>query len=771
MIRIKHIKFLLIIMWSVFFVACSNMKYLPDNESLYVGADVIVEPQNTTGRKNIRSELEEVIRPEPNSSFLGLRPSLWFYNVAGENANKGIRKWIKNKLGEAPVLLSQVDPHLIEELIINRLQNNGYFKGEATHEIVEKNNKAEVKYTVTVNKPYIFNEIKYPSGNDSLSAAIRRMQNKSLVYTGLQYNLDILRDERSRIDSELKNLGYYFFNPDFLVFVADTTVGEKRINIALNIKPDVPEKALLKYRFDKIFVMPQYSLGRRRAQTARRTSDTTYFNNYYFVERVNNFRHKILSRYIKIEEGSLYSKRDHDLTISRLMSMGTFKFVNIAYTDTVIDNEGKLDARINLTQLLPKTLKVDLEIGSKSNNYTGPSLITSLTNRNTWKGGELLKFSINGAYELQLSGKSKGFNSWEFGTGIQLITPRFIAPFKVSDASSVHIPKTKFDLQLKTLHRVEYYDMNGLNFTAGYIWRSTNTEEFEVNPIAINYSKLRNTTDTFNLLLDRNPYLRRTFEEQFTLGSTASYTLNTMAELPQKHQYYLNVMADVSGNLASLAHRISTGEKSTDERPYEILGSRYSQYSKLTTDFRYYLNFDDNNTLATRLMAGAGIPYGNSFVMPYSKQYFSGGSNSIRAFLPRSLGPGSYDVNEDDLTGYFDQSGDIKLEFSAEFRFAIISVLKGAVFTDIGNVWLARDSEYLTGGEFTKNFINELAVGSGLGLRIDLSFFLLRFDLGIPLRKPYLPEKERWVIDEIDFSSGAWRRDNLVINIAVGYPF
>lgn len=771
MIRVKYIKFLLLIMWSVFFIACSNLKYLPDNESLYIGSDIIVEPPKTSGKKKIKSELEEVIRPKPNFSFLGLRPSLWFYNIAGENANKGIRKWIKNKLGEAPVLLSQIDPELIEELMINRLQNNGYFKSEVSHEITEKKKKSKLEYTVTVEEPYVFDEITYPTGNDSLSAAIKATQDKSLIYKGLQYNLNILKDERSRIDSELKNLGYYFFNPDFLVFIADTTVGEKKVNVELHIKPETPDQALITYSFDKIYVLPQYTLGRRRAEIARRKRDTIYDNNYYFVERVNNFKHKILSRYIKIEEGRIYSKRDHDLTISRLMSMGTFKFVSIDYSDTIIEQMGQLDARINLTQLLPKTLKIDLEIGSKSNNYTGPSIITSLINRNTWRGGELLKFSINGAYELQLSGTSKGFNSWELGSGIQLITPRFIAPFKVTDASSVHIPKTKFDLQLKTLHRVEYFDMNGLNFTAGYIWRSTNTQEFEINPIAINYSKLRNTTDTFNLLLDRNPYLRRTFEEQFTLGSTASYTLNTMAELKKKSQYYLNVMADVSGNLASAVHRISTGEKSTDERPYELFGSRFSQYSKLTTDFRYYLNFDDKNTWASRLIMGAGIPYGNSTVMPYTKQFFSGGSNSIRAFLPRSLGPGSYDVDDYDLTGYFDQSGDIKIELSTEFRFAIISVLKGAVFTDIGNVWLTRKSEYLPGGEFNQDFLSELAVGAGFGLRVDLSFFLLRFDLGIPLRKPALPKNDRWVINEIDFGSGEWRRDNLVINIAVGYPF
>lgn len=767
---VKCLRIFTMILVLAFITSCSNLKYLPENDALYTGAEINVLPEGTRGDKNIKNELEEVVRPQPNSSFLGLRPSLWFYNIAGENADKGIRKWIKDKLGEEPVLLSQVDQSIIESLMVNRLQNLGYFNSSATSEVKQDGKKAEVEYTVTVREPYIFNEINYPGETDSLSVAIRATQANSLIYTGLQYNLDILKEERVRIDSELKNKGYYFFNPDFLVFVADSSVGDRKVDVALRVKPETPRKGLITYNFNNIYVVPQYSLGRERAQR-RILYDTIYEHKYYFVEGVQNFNHKILSRYIKIEEGNLYSKRDHDLTISRLMSMGTFKFVNIEYKDSVIDDKGYLQAEINLTQLLPKKLKVDFEVGSKDNNYTGPSIIAGFTNRNTWKGGELLRFSINGAYEAQLSGDQKGFNSWELGAGLQLITPRFIAPFRVTGESSVHIPKTKFDLQFKTLHRVEYFDMDGLNFTAGYIWRSTNTQEFEVNPIAINYSKLRNTTKVFDNLLDRNPYLRRTFQEQFTLGSTASYTLNTILGNRERNQYFFNALLDVSGNLASLIHSVATGERSSDESPYTIFNSRYSQYSKLSTDFRYYLNFDENNTLASRLMIGAGIPYGNSTVIPYTKQFFSGGSNSIRAFLPRSLGPGSYLADKEEQGGYFDQSGDIKLELNAEYRFSIISVLKGALFTDIGNVWLTRANEFLPGAEIEKDFLKELAVGAGVGLRIDLSFFLIRFDLGIPLRKPFLPENQRWVVDKIDFGNREWRRDNMVLNIAVGYPF
>ncbi len=763
----KYIFYFALTLWIFVSASCSNTRYLPANEQLYTGAQVKIEPHDTHNKKHIKGELEKVLRPKPNGSFLGIRPGLWLYNIAGKNADKGFRKWLK-KIGEPPVYLSAVDPFLTSDLMKDKLDNMGYFKSRVDHEVISKRNKASIVYTAKVSRPYKLDMIEYPSEDDSLSIDIRTSRNNALIWKGQQYDLNLLKAERARIDTELKNEGFFFFNPDFLIYKVDTTPGDRLINMSVDVKPDVPEKAKTIYTLNKIYVVPQAQNIRRRLYER----DTIYDLGYYFVERMNNIRHKALARNIKIRENEKYSKTDHDLTVSRLMGMGVFKYVSIDYNDTIIDGKGYLDAVIKVTRLLPKTLKVDLDLGSKNNNYSGPSMTVSFTNRNLWKGSELLKFNLNGAYEVQLSGDQKGFNSWELGAGIQLTTPKFLAPFKIRHESSYHIPKTKFDFQFTALHRVQYFDMNGFNFTYGYIWKESETKEYQVNPVAVNYSKLRNTTAKFDSVLTSNPYLKRTFEEQFTFGSTASFTLNTLTGIVKRDQYYLNIMLDLSGNTTSLLKKIGTGEKPSEERPYTLLGSRFSQYSKLSTDFRYYNNFDKNNTLATRIIAGAGIPYGNSTVMPYSKQFFSGGANSVRAFLPRSLGPGSYRPPDTVISGFFDQSGDIRLELNAEFRFTIVSILKGAVFADAGNVWLANRNEFLPGGEFdSKRFLKEVAVGAGLGLRVDLSFFLIRLDVAIPLRKPYLPENERWVAGKIDFGDRQWRRDNLVYNIAVGYPF
>ena len=455
------------------------------------------------------------------------------------------------------------------------------------------------------------------------------------------------------------------------------------------------------------------------------------------------------------------------------MGMGVFKFASIKFTDTIISNQGTLDAWINLTQLQKKSLQVQIQTVTKSNNFTGPALTLSYRNRNLSKGAELFIFNIDGSFETQLTGAKKGLNSFEVGANTQLFVPKFVTPFRIRNESSQFVPKTKFDMGFRILHRVEYFDMNSINFSYGYTWKETAQKEYQFDPVSINFAKLMKTTDQFEKLLQENTFLRKSFEQQFTLGSRSSFTYNSVVGVEKSSQWYFNATLDLSGNVAYLIQSAIDQNKSAEKVPYQILGYEYSQYSKIATDTRYYLTLDKDNKIATRLIAGVGIPYGNSNAMPYIKQFFSGGSNSIRAFLPRTVGPGSYQRPDTASNRVFlDQAGDIKLEANFEYRFTIISVLKGALFLDAGNVWLIKKNAELPGGEFRPTqFQKEIAVGTGVGLRVDVSFFVLRLDLGIPLRKPYLPENEKWVGDNIQFGSRGWRKDNLVLNIAIGYPF
>ena len=279
----------------------------------------------------------------------------------------------------------------------------------------------------------------------------------------------------------------------------------------------------------------------------------------------------------------------------------------------------------------------------------------------------------------------------------------------------------------------------------------------------------------FRDLLETNPLLRQSYEEQFIIGGNYSFfysTLNLDDRKYEKHNFYFNGNIDVSGNLLNLVQRNGTDNNNGGVK--EIFGTPYSQFTKVSGDFRYYYKIDKRNLIATRFFAGVGVPYGNAESLPYLKQFAAGGTNTIRAFRSRSIGPGSFaqarDAGPDSLL--LDQTGDISLLANIEYRFDVLGALKGALFVDAGNIWLVNEDVDRPGGEFsTSDFLSETAVGTGFGLRFDADFFVIRLDFAFPLRAPFLPKGDRWVISNIDPLSKSWRRDNLILNIAIGYPF
>jgi outer membrane protein assembly factor BamA len=749
--------------------ACNTIKYLKPGEELYAGADVKVISVDRVNEKQIRKQMEKVLRPKPNQTIGGVRFKLWFYDIAGEAPKKGFKKWLKNELGEKPVLYDQQIPIRVSDIITNRLNNLGYYDARVRYSVTSKERKVKVHYEATVTKPYTISEIIFPKGDDVLTYKISETYDESLLKSGSQYNLDVIRNERARIDLYLKNEGYYFFNPDYLLFKADSTKGNKMVALKLTVKKDIPYKARMRYVLDDIYIFPSY----RMRDTSRTSGDTLKLDGYSYITRDSTFHPRAVTRSVFLKKGEFYNRRAYSTTVNRLMGMGVFSYVNVRFDDTIVNDQGHLKAFIYLTPTQKRSVQLEVEAVTKSNNYTGPALTVSWKNRNLLRGAELFIFNFNTNYETQFTGVQKGLNSYEVGANTQLFLPKFATPFRINNVSSTFLPRTKFDLGFRNLNRVQYFNMNAFNFTFGYNWKESSMKEHELNPVVINFARLKNTTATFDELLAINPFLKKSFEQQFTIGGSYAFTYNSLLNNIKKKEYYFKGMLEVSGNAISLIQKAATGKKPSEEDPFKILGYRYSQYAKVSTDTRYYLTINANSRIATRVIAGVGLPYGNSNELPYLKQFFSGGSNSIRAFLPRTVGPGIYRKPDSLLTRTFlDQAGDLKLEGSVEYRFTIISVLKGALFLDAGNVWLLNKNDLRPGGEFNPNlFYKQFAVGTGFGLRLDVTFFVLRIDLGMPLRKPYLPLGQRWVTDEIDFGNTAWRKQNLVLNIAIGYPF
>jgi outer membrane protein assembly factor BamA len=360
------------------------------------------------------------------------------------------------------------------------------------------------------------------------------------------------------------------------------------------------------------------------------------------------------------------------------------------------------------------------------------------------------------------------------GTSGELDLPKFLVPFKLNNVSSLFVPKTRIVLGFNLLDRLQYYQLFSVDASFGYIWKESLNKEHNFNPLSITFAHLANATQKFNDLLSANPLLKKSFEQQFIIGQNYSFTYNDQLEKYHKNHVYFKGSIDLSGNLLQLFQSLFYKQKATPDTPYEIFGTAYSEYYKFDIDLRYYYNtIDQRSSLASRFIAGIGVAYGNSATLPYVKQFYIGGSNSVRAFGARALGPGSYRI-PDSLAAksFFDQAGDIKLEANTEYRFPIISILKGALFIDAGNIWLLQEDPDRPGGTFSsKTFLDEIAVGTGFGLRLDLSFFVLRFDVAFPLRVPYLPQGERWVIQKINFIDPSWRTHNLAFNIAIGYPY
>ncbi|MBP6260595.1 MAG: BamA/TamA family outer membrane protein, partial [Paludibacter sp.] len=429
---------------------------------------------------------------------------------------------------------------------------------------------------------------------------------------------------------------------------------------------------------------------------------------------------------------------------------------------------GLLDVTALMTPMSKYTFRAELDLVTKSNKYSGPQLNLSVLNRNTFKGAELLSLNMAGTFEAQLTRMAENLFSYSWNPDIELTFPRFIVPFKLKPTNSLYVPKTRFVLSYNYMNRVNYFDMNTFKFGYGFKWKNNVKNEHEFNPVNISYTSIGNRSAQFDSLMLSNPLLEKSYEEQFIAGANYSFTYNEQLIPGKRIQYYINLNVETAGNALSLA-RLIGGAKASPEQPLKVIGSVYSQYAKLSVDGRATLNLSDKDKLALRAFAGVARSYGNSSVLPYSKQFFSGGPNSIRAFQINSLGPGTY--HQQNINRYLQSGGDIKLEANAEYRFNIYKYFKGALFVDAGNVWLQKSNPSDIGTPFRfSSFMNELAVGAGAGLRVDVSFFVLRFDLAIPLRKPW-PTNQRWVTSDIDFTDATWRRENLMLNIAIGYPF
>lgn len=774
---------LLMILVATCLLGCSGKSFLKENESFYDGSEIKfdTEDRRIRGKKVIAAELQELIAPKPNGKFLGMRPGVWFYYIAGNpNKKKGLGNFIRKKLGAPPILIKDVNAPRTATLLAGDLNNKGYFKSTVSSEVKTKKKESTVIYTVKLRPPYRLDTIQYPRPRDSIYAPIfREVSENSLLKRRQRYDLERMKAEQARMEKALEDKGFYYFDDRYLIFEADSTIGKRKVNLELKLEPGIPTRAKRIYTFGTVSVLPDYSFI---PDSISPPADTTVVNRYRYIDRSHRFRPEIITRVINIREGETYSREAQRLTMSHLMGLGVFKFVNIKFSELHADSS-RLLTNIMLTPMPKKSIRAEAQGVTKSNNFVGPGLNLTFTNRNFLRGAELFQLKLNAGYEWQISRQDQGsLNSLEIGVESSLTVPRFISPIRIDYNAATYLPKTIFKAGLNIQNRVGYYRLGSANLGYGYVWRETADKTHELYVADVSYVRTDKTSKAFEDLIATNQVLKNSFENQFIIGTKYSFTYNSqLREDPMRgfekrkvrtHNFYFNGNIDVAGNVIHAIQQIGRERKDS----LEIFGSPYSQFVKGDVDFRYYWQLDKHNKIASRLVVGAGYAFGNSTTLPYIKQFSVGGSNSVRAFQARTIGPGTYYIRElyPDSVLFIDQRADIKLEGNVEYRFDIFKMFKGAFFVDAGNIWTIREEEARPGGQFKSDaFLSQLAVGTGLGLRVDFSFFVFRLDVAFPIRKPWLDEEGQnpWVIQDIDFGSRAWRRENLIFNIAFGYPF
>lgn len=754
--------------------SCTGLRRLQPEEVLYVGHELeFVNESLVENTSKLADDLEQFVVPEPNTKLLWMRPNLSLYLSTKDpkKEGKGVRHLLKHVIGKPPVFIDDIAPWRIASQLEGRLFNLGYFQSTVDYRIETDSQLAKVYYQLNLRPRYYVSELSYPTGNKPIAALlVKEKKNSLLISKGPNrqaFTLDLLSEERLRLVNALHNKGYYYLQEDHLLFKVDSTIGNNQLLVVLELKKNVPEKATRAYHISKVVVNPSFSFGDSSLAGAR--CDTIEQMCIYGNDSI--FKAKMLSENIYIERDSVFRRAYRDLTLKRLISLGVFEFVNVRYEEDTSDAQGLIGI-VELASGRRKSVQAELKMATKSNGFTGPGIDFSFTDRNLFKGAEYLKLTFDAGYEAQLGAGQQGLNSYLLGLNAEYRFPKSLSMLKLPHKRfNESASQTKYKLGFRSLNRVNFYQLNSLDFMVGFVWKSNIKTQHELNVVNLNYLVLPNTSAEFEAKLSENQRLRQSFENQFIFGPSYYLTYSNQSEEKAVNTYFKGGV-DLSGNLLSTIKRIQTGTKANIDEPFTLAGLPYSQYTRLETDLRMYLHLSEKTDLAYRAFAGVGLPYGNSATLPFVKQYFTGGASDNRGFAPRSVGPGSFSptLATDSTLNFIDQTGDIKIQTNLEYRFPIISFFKAAVFTDISNVWLTNADSLRPGAQFDANsFMNEFAISTGFGFRIDVSLFILRLDLGIPLVDPRLPENERLVVPKLGNST--YRQNHLVYTIAIGYPF
>ncbi len=755
-----------ILLCTVFICSCSVKRYLPPGEKLYRGATIKVEkhPETKESEKSLKKLLKLAAKPAPNKYFLGQPYKVWFWYIIGEpKREKGFRAFLRKKLAEEPVLSSRVNAKGTPNNMQVFMSNIGYFHTTAQGDTIHQGYFSKAIYTIQVQPRYTLNKIEWRGDTIPVMKLLsRNAQRRGLLKPGNPYQLSDITAERDRLDLFLKRRGYYFFNPDYIMAYADSTIGNRKVDLYLNLKNDVPATAKQPYKISRISVFADYNLADGNPDTTM--TRMQYFDSLHIRDDHKKFTPKLFATTITYRPGSLYNSNTQNATLNRFISLGTFKFVKNRFEALPDSSNPRLNVYYYLTPAQKKSLQGGIDAFTKENNFMGAQVNVNWRNRNAFKGAEQLGVKVYGAFETSFADSLKGNNNYRLGTELTLKIPRYFTPFIRIKENNFYPPKTNILLGYEWFRKQLSYTKNIFRLQYEFTWKTNVQNEFTLAPVSLSYINASNISDAFKQEVIADPSLGVTVFSEAVLGSFLSYTYNSGAK-SRKNKLYLNTSLDLSGNLAGLI----TGAKRFREK--EIFNTAFAQFVKFDINAHYSRKGSNRIEWANRLQLGIGIPYNNSRALPFNKLYTVGGSSSIRGYRARNLGPGTNKPSAEQQRYFQIIGGDIKLLANTELRIPVTNRIGTALFVDAGNVWTKDTILFGPSGKFTSNFYKEIAVATGIGIRFDLTVLMIRADLAIPVRKPFNPSGNRWVFDEINFGNSNWRRENLILNIAIGYPF
>ncbi len=742
---------------------CSTTRRLPAGEVLYTGVKKveISAPDGMEVPSDVADELKGAVAVKPNNPLFGsvsyrtpFPIGLWVYNN-WSNPPKGLKHWLYEKLVAEPVLVSDVRPEVRVKMMDEILDNNGYFMGGASYELVKGKNKkkAKILYRVTTGPEYMLDSIILPTDSCHLTHVIDSVARRiKYLKPGVRYSSDSLSTVRTRIANSLRNRGYYFFRPEYIEYLADSTINPRHIALKMKLASNIPAFALKRYRTGKVTTYIYRNEGGGTPDTIHtRVGDVVQM-------KPSRLRTKVIPENVAFRPGKYFSVRDMDRTQTYLSRLSIFNAINIEVTPDTASTEPLLDVDIACTFDRPLEASIEVNASSKSNSYLGPGVILGVTNRNVFGGGEQLSVNLTGAYEWQTGrNRSSVFNSYEVGLNASLAFPRLLAP-KFIPRLRRAANWTRVSLGADLLNRPHYFKMAQFNASFGYDWRSKRYIANNLTVFKLTYTNLMHTTHAFDSIMDANPAIAQSFKSQFI--PQMSYSM--VYDRAMNRNNTINIQATVTeaGNVFWALWEAcgKKGEK-------ELFGNPFSQFIKGTAQVVYGRRLGGSHWLMSRVMVGAAHAYGNSSQVPYSEQFYCGGANSVRAFTVRSLGPGSCHTPGKSANDYFDQTGTFKFEANIEYRFPILGPLHGAVFMDAGNVWLLKDDPQRPGGTLkASSFLRELALGTGAGLRFDIGMLVVRADLGIGIHAPYDTGRSGY------YNMTSFK-NSLAFHLAIGYPF